>query len=238
MSQDRIRKALSIESLLVWAYGEQMVHKARRLPVELGSSKGPLAAHSALWTECAPVDGGGAKGFDASEDAWRVHEQVMELKRQTVDCGDYLAASRYQGLPQYRGAEPPHSGHRSSEMRGPAMARSWPTNGHLLIDVRMLVIMHAAKATRPEQPGPTDFRFKPEQMVRHPSSKGGVYARGWFQHVTAVGILPGDVAMSAATYQAWFDALAQLQRVFTPMMLTMFLVNADLPPPVRAWDGA
>jgi hypothetical protein len=44
--EERNREAISIEQLLVWAYCDQMVHRARQLPVEIASNSGPLAAYS------------------------------------------------------------------------------------------------------------------------------------------------------------------------------------------------
>lgn len=226
MSVERRREPVSIEELLVWAYADQRVHQARRTPVELSRGGGPLAAHSSLWTECAPVDGGRNVGFDAADDAWRVHAEVMKLKPVVLDLGPDLRAARYHALGQYRGAAPPTGKPGNAD----ASANVWPVDGVLRIDVQALVMIHATRASRPEKPMPPLVRYKPAETVWHPKRRSKVYARGWFCHVSAVGNLPGDVAADAQAYRAWWEALAGLQARMRATQLTMWSVTQAMPP--------
>jgi hypothetical protein len=225
-TEDRNRRAVSIEQLLIWAYHDQMVHQAQRGRSGLTPKSAlPIAAASSVWTETTPVDASKNQGFEAAEDAWRIHALVLQLGAISVDCGQDLAAARYHGLSQYRGAEPPLGSVGTVDKTG----RPWPTNGMLNIDLRALVMIHANKATRPVIYRAADCRYKPAEVVRHPRQKGGVYARGWFCHVVAEGILPGDVAQAAAVFDAWRQALAQLLAMVRSIRLTMFDVTQGLP---------
>lgn len=224
--EERNRQAISIEQLLVWAYCDQMVHRARH-DRDLGvRDSAPLASYSPLWDEGAPVESSRQSGFDAAPDAWRIHEEVLKLGKVTVDCGQDLAAARYHVLEQYRGAEPPLGNCATMDKQ----ARPWPTDGLYEIDVRTLVMMHASRDSRPERRCIPEVRFKPGQVVRHPKSKGGVYSRGWFSHVQPVGVLPGEALQAYEVYRAWRSALEQLQVRFRSIRLTMFDVTRALPP--------
>jgi hypothetical protein len=229
MTEDRNRRPVTIEDLLIWAYHDQMVHQARQLPVELVSgSKGPLAAYSSLWNDGAPVESSRKMGFDAADDAWRVHDLVMKLGTTKVDCGQDLAAARYHALGQYRGAEPPIGGVGTIDKS----ARGWPTNGIVDIDLRVLVILHASRATRPDDDLVADFRMKPGDLVRHGQQRGGIYKLGLFCHITADGVLPGDVLQAWALYEAWRGALVSLAESLASIRLTMFAVKTTLPAPM------
>lgn len=223
----RNRRVVSIEQLLVWAYCQQMVHQATRGKSGLAKSTppAPMAASSTVWSEVTPVDSSRNQGFDAAEDAWRVHDLVMKLGSSEIDCGADLRASRYHVLGQYRGAEPP-TGAGSVDVTG----KPWPTDGMLHVDLRALVMIHATKATRPNRLLTVDFRMKPGPIVRHPKQRGGVYRLGWYCHVTAIGTLPGEVAQEFSLYRAWRDALVGLRDRLRSTSLTMFNVTSDLPP--------
>jgi hypothetical protein len=228
MSEDRHRQRVSVENLLVWAYRQQMVHEARTAPAELVGGGGPLAAYSPLWADGVPIDNSRKMGGDAAPDARRVHALVLGLGRVTVDCGHDLAAARYHRLMEYRGAEPPGVAGNADRT-----ARPWPTDGLARIDMPSLVMLHASRGTRPEWPLRADWRLKPMHngMVRHPRQKGGVYQRGWYHHVQADGVLPGDVALARQTYGVWWDALRGLLDQLVGMRLTMWSVTEALPPP-------
>lgn len=229
-NEERNRRTVTIEDLLIWAYHDQMVHQARQLPAEMGvSSKGPLAAYSSLWADGAPVESSRKLGFDAAEDAWRIHALVMRLGTVRIDCGQDLAAARYHALEQYRGAEPPIGRVGTVD----ATARSWPTHGFVDIDLRVLVILHASRATRPDANLVADFRFKPGDMVWKASQRSGVFTKGWYQHVTAEGILPGHVVEEAARYEVWRAALVHLVDKLASIRLTMFAVKSTVPAPIQ-----
>lgn len=223
---DRIRQPMSIEQLLVWAYADQMVDRAQR-DLDVKRPSPPRQATSQLWSEGAPVNASAANGFGASDDAWEIHELVRALQPLTLDLGPDLRASRYHGLSQYRGFEPPTDRAATADHT----ALPWPTDGILKIDVRMLVMVHASRATRPEYPGRPDFRLKAvhKGLVRHPKSKGGVYGRGWYHHVELDGVSPGEAAETAAKYRAWWEALDWVRRQFPPDGLTMFRVTPEMP---------
>lgn len=233
---DRIRQPLPIEQLLVWAYADQMVHEAQRTPI-IVKSKGPLAAYSSLWSEGAtPIDSSINLGFSASDDAWAIHEEVKKLDRVTVDCGQDLAATRYHCLGQYRGAEPPigYAGAKDKTARGATTQRPWPTDGLLTMDVRMLVMIHASQASRPEAPTAPDFRFKPGPLVWHPKRRSHMYARGWFSHIEMDGVTPGEAREALEKYRAWWNALDRLRRQIQASGLTMFKVTDAMPPKAQA----
>lgn len=225
--QERGRQVLSIEQLLIWAYAYQMVHRATRTPL-IVKSKGPLAAYSSLWSEGAtPIDSSSSQGFSASDDAWAVHDQVMKLGKINMDCGQDLAAARYHALGQYRGAEPP-LGHYGTVDK---TTRAWPTDGLLELDQRSLVMVHASRSTRPEVPGEPDFRFAPAEMVWNPKRRSGPYQKGWFQHVSVKGTLPGDVAEIRQIYRTWRNGLDLVRRGLKPIRLLMFKLSDVMPPP-------
>jgi hypothetical protein len=225
-NQDRNRRPVSIEQLLIWAYHDQMVHQAQRGRSGLTPmSAAPLAAASKVWSETTPVVASKNQGFEAAEDAWRIHDLVLQLGAISVDCGQDLAAARYHGLSQYRGAEPPLGSVGTVDNT----ARPWPTNGVLSIDLRALVMIHANKATRPIVYREADIRFKPDAVVWHPKKRTGVFAKGWFCHCVAVGIMAGDVVQSERVFAAWRQALAQLLALLRPIPLTMFDVTDELP---------
>lgn len=227
MTEDRNRRAVSIEHLLVWAYHDQMVHRATRGGVELARGGGPKASSSSMFLEGAPIEASKKQGYEAAEDAWRIHDQVLKLPAITVDCGQDLAAARYHMLGQYRGADPPVSDAGTVDRS----RRVWPTDGRLDINVPLLVMIHACKATRPDYDADPDFRLKPGPVVRHPKQKGGVFSRGWYCHVTAEGYLPGDAVQAFEQYQAWHKALERLVKDMQATRLTMFAVTTALPPP-------
>lgn len=226
-NDDRNRRAVPVEQLVNWAYAVQMVHHAQRGRSALTmKSASPLAAQSSIFSEVVQVDASRDQGQEAAPDAWRIHDLVMELGMLKVDCGQDLAAARYFVLPQYRGAEPPHGTGGDADKT----ARPWPTNGLLSIDLRALVMLHGSRASRPLTYAAPDCYYKPEDMVRH-KNNSGAYRLGWFQHVTPVGILPGDVAQADAIYAAWHGALRQLSKGLADIPLTMFSVTDALPPP-------
>jgi hypothetical protein len=233
MTEDRNRRPVTIEDLLIWAYHDQMVHQARQLPVELVSgSKGPLAAYSSLWNDGAPVESSRKLGFDAAEDAWRIHALVMKLGTTKVDCGQDLAAARYHALEQYRGAEPPIGRLGTVDKT----ARSWPTNGIVDIDLRVLVILHASRATRPDDDLVADFRMKPgdhglarsEQSRRLSTAKAGIV-----QHITADGVLPGHVLQAWALYEALARRPGQPGRIARIDSSDHVRCQKHLPAPIR-----
>lgn len=229
-SEDRNRRALSIEALLQWAYAAQMVHLATKPQAGLTlRSAPPLPAQSSVYAEAVPVQSSAQTKFEAANDAWKLHDQVMRLGMVKVDCGHDLMAMRYHALPQYRGAEPPHGTRATADKS----ARPWPTDGVLQIDVRGLVMIHASKVTRPITYDAPDFHWKPEDIVWKPKQRSGAYQRGWYQHATPVGILPGEVALTDALYNAWRDALARLAREMAAIPLTMYAVTSELPPPLK-----
>lgn len=228
---DRIRQPLPIENLLVWAYATQMVHLAQQEQAVTVSKTGPLATYSSLWSdEGTPVDSSANQGFRASEDAWAIHRAVMKLGRVTLDLGDDLRAARYHALQRGQYTIEPPTGRASTadHSGGP-----WPTDAKLVIDVRGLVMMHASMATRPDRPEAVKMRFKPGDVVWHPKRRGGVVCKGWYQHVTPVGVLPGHAAEAAAKYEAWLDALRQLRGQVQALRLTMFVCTDPLPPALR-----
>lgn len=228
---DRIRQPLPIENLLVWAYAIQMVHLAQQEQAVTVSRTGPLATYSSLWSdEGTPVDSSVNQGFRASEDAWAIHREVLKLGRLKLDLGDDLRAARYHALQRGQYSIEPPTGRASTadHSGGP-----WPVDGRLVIDVRGMVMMHASMATRPDKPEPVKVRFKPGDVVWHPKRRGGVNSKGWYQHVTAVGNLPGEVAAAAARYQAWRDALRQLRGQVQALRLTMFACTDPIPPSLR-----
>jgi hypothetical protein len=152
----------------------------------------------------------------------------------TVDCGQDLAATRYHSLGQFRGFDPPLGKPGTVDQ----VARSWPTNGVLEIDVCSLVMIHASRDTQPERPARPDWRLKPvhKGMVRHPSSKGGVYQRGWFHHLELDGLSPGEVREMWAIYRAWWDGLDTVRRKLDGAKLTMFALTDVMPPKPRGLD--
>lgn len=221
---------MPVEALLQWAYGQQMVHLAQRPTAIVARSGGPLAAYSTLWSDGAvPIDSSVDQGFRASDDAWAIHDLVMAIKPVTLDLGQDLAAARYHALGQYRGHAPPLGRAASADHS----AQLWPTDGWLTIDVRGLVMVHANRATRPEQVGGDKLRLKPGEVVWHPKRRGGAYTKGLFCHVTASGDLPGDIRASTETYAAWWNALDAMRRQLQSARLTMFSVITAMPPPVR-----
>jgi len=148
----------------------------------------------------------------------------------TLDLGDDLRAARYHALS--RGSysiEPPTGTGRGMDSPG----HPWPTDGMLKIDVRGLVMLHASMATRPARPEAVRVRFKPGDVVWHRKSRSGPYTKGLYQHVSAVGILPGHAAEAAAKYEAWLDALRQLRGRVQALRLTMFVCTDALPAPLR-----
>ena len=224
---ERIRQPLPVENLLVWAYATQMVHLAQQDQAVTVSRTGPLAAYSSLWNdEGVPINSSVGQGFRASEDAWAIHREVLKLGRVTLDLGDDLRAARYHALPRGSYSIEPPTGPRGMDMPG----KPWPTDGTLMIDVRGLVMLHASMATRPDRPEPVKVRFKPGDVVWHKKRRSGVVSRGWYQHVTAVGILPGDAQAAMAVYGAWRDALKQLRGQVQALRLTMFVCTEALPP--------
>ncbi|MBV9549093.1 MAG: hypothetical protein JO256_05400 [Alphaproteobacteria bacterium] len=226
----RNRRQVGIEALLHYAYAEQLVHEARDMPVEIAVGGGPLAAYSPLWNEGVPVEGSGRRGFDASDDARAVHAQVLRLARVTVDCGHDLAAARYHAIPRgSRSIEPPTGRAADADHCGDP----WPTNGILVLDLRSLVMIHALKRSRPERHAAADFRLKPGPVVWHPKRKSHHYARGWYCHVVADGVLPGEALEAHMRYAAWFAALALLRDALAAARLTMFSVTAAMPLPPK-----
>lgn len=228
---DRIRQPLPIENLLVWAYATQMVHLAQPEQALTVSRTGPLATYSSLWSdEGTPVDSSAHQGFRASEDAWAIHREVMKLGRVRLDLGDDLRAARYHALQRGQYSIEPPTGRASNadHSGGP-----WPTDGVLKIDVRGMVMMHASMATRPDRPAPVKVRFKPGEVVWHPKRRGGVNGKGWYQHVTAVGNMPGEAAAATSRYEAWRGALQQLRAQVQALRLTMFVCTDALPPALR-----
>lgn len=232
MSENRNRIRWSVREVLDWAYGDQAVHGARQLPVEIARTSAPLAAYSSLWEDGAPIENTRSSGYDASPDAWRVHEMVLALGRLSLDLGRDLAAARYHALEQYRGAEPPVGEMvTDNTARGATSSRTWPTDGLLGINLSVLVMLHASKGTAPAWPDKPKWRFKPGQTVWHPKRKTKIYAKGWFSHVTAEGELPGDVARDQAIYRAWWDALDTLRRRMAVATFTTFAVTTAMPAP-------
>lgn len=223
----RNKRCVSIEQLLWWAYNSQKVHKALSTPVAT-KLKLPTLAKASTWSTCAPIDASLEHGFRAASDAWIVHQEVMKLECIVVDCGHDLAASRYHGLAQFRGAEPPIG---RIEDRGRS-ARHWPTDGILELDMRMLVGLHASQVTRPVKPGVPEMRIEPGETVWHPKRKTKVYSKGWFSHVTVVGEMPGEILESLVTYKAWWLALDGLRQQLSPMCLTMFSITNSMPPEI------
>lgn len=228
---DRIRQPLPIENLLVWAYGTQMVHLAQKEQAITVSKTLPLAAYSSLWSdEGTPIDSSANLGFRASDDAWAIHRAVEKLRPVTLDLGDDLRAARYHAL--QRGSysiDPPTGRISTADLSG----NQWPIDGRLKIDVRGMVMMHASQATRPDKPEAVKVRYKPGELVWHPKRRSGNYTKGLFQHVAAVGVLPGHAAVATARYEAWRDALAQLRAQVQALRLTMFVCTDALPPPLR-----
>lgn len=223
---ERIREPLPVEALLQWAYGEQMVHLARREAV-VTRSKGPLAAYSTLWSEGAtPIDSSSDQGFRASDDAWVIHGLVQALKPVRLDLGQDLAAARYHALGQYRGAAPPVGNTGNADRT----AQPWPTNGLLEIDVPTLVMVHANRGTRPQLLGDEPLRLKNGGLVRHPRRRDRAYVKGWYCHVVAEGDLPGEVRAAAETYRVWWEALDGVRRRLQAIRLTMFNVTTGMPP--------
>jgi hypothetical protein len=227
---DRIRQPLPIENLLVYAYGAQMVHQAQRDAVVV-KAKGPLAAYSSLWGDNAtPVDSSVNQGFRASEDAWAIHDQVMSLRPVEVDCGHDLRVARFHALPiGSHGIDPPTGRVADADFSG----NPWPTNGVLKIDLRALVMIHASRATRPDQPEAVKLRMKPGAVVWHPKRKDRVYSHGLYCRVAPVGYLPGEARQAIALYTAWREALDRLRRQVQAIRLTAFACTDVLPPPVK-----
>lgn len=211
---------------MIWAYRDQMVHMAD--PDGLNTARGgPKIAAAAIWQGATPVSASGFCRRDVAPDALRVHALVRGLKPVRIDGGADVAAARYHRLAAWRGACPP--GQSATVNRSGVC---WPVDGWVVIDVARLVMLHGARATRPDWPVIADWRFKPLELVRHPSQKGGAYARGWFQHVQAEGVLPGDVVVAGLTHRVWRAALRDVRAALMGEVLTMWSVTQALPPSV------
>lgn len=198
-------KKITIESLLVWAYADELVHAARPegMPAELTVRHGTGFRSPAPGAAVDRVSDSVKMDFEAPADAYAVHAAVLRLGR--VDVAVMADPSHPSRLAAIAGERAPDS----------VVVR---------IDLGQLAAEHAMRGARPEWfPHPT-LRMKPGQTHYHARTK-----RPWFCAVTPEGDLPHEVDRARRLYGVWCDSLRALCAALTDRLARHVLL-ADLPP--------
>jgi len=213
------KKKVSIETLLTWAYADQMVHVAQsEAALVVGASRMPRGYHHAP-LEAVDSSGGGG-WFTASPDAFVVHEIVSALSTVQAhlphDCVGRLAPGVSMGTV-------------------PVIEEAFTVRR------AALVMTYAIDAKRPDWIAEPALAVERRGVVYARSRNGTIKRdRTTRQQVQAlclvrfVGDMPWEIARARVLYALWVEALGLVLDRMRGRALAGFVVGEELPP-IAPW---
>src|SRR5262245_45668993 len=207
------KKRITIESLLVWAYADQMVHVAQsETALAVGAARMPRGYHHAP-LEAVDSSGGGG-WFTASPDAFVVHEIVSALSSVHAqlprDCVGRLAP-------------------------GVSVGTVPTVDAAFTVRCAQLVMTHAIDAKRPDWIAEPGLAVERRGVVYAKSRSGTIRRdRRTGQQVQSlclvrfVGDMPWEVARARVLYSLWVEALATVLDAVRRRKLAAYEVGTEL----------